>query len=184
MDGPYPELLRRLRHADLDFLIGALRDPLPSDDIVQERLFDDPLSVIVSAGHPLAGKKNTTISDTLEYPWIAPPKETPAGRYLTEVLRIPTLKDTPVRTVSSSLVLVRGLLELDHYVTIMSRHQMSHEIRDGLAVPLDIDLPDSHRSIGLTFRKDWRPTGTQTRFLDHVRDKSRLMTAGQSARDE
>lgn len=178
IDGPYPELLKRLRKADLDLLIGALRNPAPSDDIIQERLFDDPLSIIVGINHPLAKKRKPKIEDTLSYPWIAPPKETPAGRYLAEVLRIPDLPNTPVRTVSSSLVLVRGLLGLGNYVTIMSRHQMSREIDQGLAIPLDIELTDSYRSIGLTYRSDWRATSTQNRFLDLLRAKS--MAASQT----
>ena len=173
VDGLYPELLRRLRHADLDFLIGALRHPEPSDDVFQESLFEDPLSIIVGARHPLAQKRKCSLKDTLDYPWIAPPKETPAGSYLSEVLRIPELPDTPVRMVSSSLVLVRGLLAAGNYVTIMSRHQMSHEIAQGMAVPLKIDLPGSHRPIGLTYRKDWQPTRTQERFLDLLREESR-----------
>jgi DNA-binding transcriptional LysR family regulator len=172
IDGPYPELLKRLRYADLDFLIGALRDPPPSDDIVQEPLFDDPLSIIVSVNHPLAKKRGLKIEDTLTFPWIAPPKETPAGKYLSDVLQIPNLPNTPVRTVSSSLVLVRGLLSLGNYVTIMSRRQISREIDQGLVLPLDIDLPNSNRSIGLTYRTEWRATSTQQRFLDLLRTKS------------
>ncbi|MGB7334832.1 MAG: LysR family transcriptional regulator [Salaquimonas sp.] len=180
IDGPYSDLLKQLRHADLDFLIGALRDPIPSEDIVQEHLFDDPLSIIVGAHHPLTRKRNPKIEDTLAFPWIAPPKGTPAGGYLAEVLRIPSLPQTPVRTVSSSLVLMRGLLELGDYVTLMSRHQVSREIEQGLAVPLDIDLPGGHRPIGLTYRKDWRATGTQERFMDILR-KTSLVAASKSS---
>ena len=80
VDGRYMELLRSLREGDLDCMIGALRFPPPSDDIVQEVLFQDGL-VIVHPSHPLAGRCNIPLEDTLSYPWIAPPKETPAGQY-------------------------------------------------------------------------------------------------------
>ncbi len=112
VDGPYDELLKGgLRHGDLDLLIGALRDPVPTEDVVQEVLFDDPLALVVGPGHPLAGRTGLRLEDTLAYPWIAPPPvTTPAGSYLSRVLRIDDLPETPVRVVSSSMVMLRGLL--------------------------------------------------------------------------
>ena len=168
-DAPYAELLRELRYGELDFLIGALRDPPPADDVVQERLFDDPLAVMVGPGHPLAGRRGLQLSDTLAYPWIAPPKDTPSGDYLFRTLGIGALADTPVRVVTSSMVLVRGLLRRGDHLTILSPRQAAVEIDQGLMVPLDIPLPGSARPIGITTRGGWMPTPTQARFLDLVR---------------
>lgn len=173
VDGTYSTLLRELRFGELDFLIGALRDPPPADDIIQEPLFDDPLSVVASRSHPLAGQSNLNLQDTLAYPWIAPPRPTPSGTYLYESLKIPQLPDTPVRIVTSSLILVRGLMMRGDYVTIMSRGQIEVEQENGVLAPLPIDLKDSARPIGLTFRKGWEPTPTQARFLDMIRSNAR-----------
>lgn len=169
VDGPYAELLRLLRRGDIDFMIGALRYPPPVDDIRQERLLDDPLAIVVGRGHPLAVRKRVELTETLAYPWVAPPIATPAGTYLYEKFGIGALAETPVRVVSSSLVLIRGLLALGDYITIISLHQVRHELESGEMTPLAIDLPDSRRPIGLTMRDDWRPTATQARFLDLVR---------------
>ena len=169
IEGPYNELLRGLRYGENDFLIGALRDPLPADDVVQEALFDDRLAIVTRPDHPLAGQGRVTLNDTLAYPWIAPPKATPAGTYLNEVLRIPDLENTPVKVVSSSLILVRGLLLEGDYVTIISHHQVRHELDHGVLVTLPVELPNNSRPIGLTFRAGWQPTATQARFLEHVR---------------
>ena len=169
VDGPYSTLLRDLRFGDLDLLIGALRDPLPADDVVQEALFSDTLSVVAARDHPLAGRAGLTLEDTLAYPWIAPPLPTPSGTYLYESLKIPQLPDTPVRVVANSLVLVRGLMMRGDYVTIMSRKQIEVEQEYGILAPLPIALPESARPIGLTYRANWRPTPTQARFLDLIR---------------
>lgn len=172
IDGPYPELLRGLRFGEIDFIIGALRDPLPTGDVEQRLLFNDPLAVVVRANHPLAGMTSVTLDDTLTYPWIAPPKATPTGTYLTDVLRISQMPNTPVRIVSSSLVLVRGLMLRGDYITIMSLHQIALEQAQGILVPLELSLPDSARPIGLTFRKGWLPTPAQKRFLDLITEAS------------
>ncbi|WP_300519309.1 LysR family transcriptional regulator [Aliiroseovarius sp.] len=170
VDGPYGELLKGLRHGDLDLLIGALRDPAPTEDVVQEALFDDPLALVVGPGHPLANRQGVRLEDTLGYPWIAPPITTPAGSYLHQVLKIDELPETPVRVVSSSMVMVRGLLARGDYVTIISLNQIGVERHQGQMVPLDIPLPDSTRPIGLTTRQGWKPTPTQARFLDLIRE--------------
>lgn len=169
VEGRYGELLRSLREGDLDCMIGALRNPVPADDVVQETLFDDPLCIVAHPRHPLAQRAHVTVEDTLAYPWVAPPKETPAGQYLYETLRIQDRPETPVRVVASSLVFLRGLLARGECVSIISRHQISVEEADGHLVPLPIDLRNNSRAIGLTFRRDWRPTGSQARFIEFLR---------------
>lgn len=173
VEGPYHELLRHLRYGELDFLIGALRDPAPASDIEQEKLFDDPLAIVVGPAHPLAGRQGLQLEDVMNYPWIAPPQTTPSGAYLYRTIRIGDLPVSPVRVVSSSLVLIRGLLARGDYVTIMSRHQMAVERSQGLMVALDVALPNSARPIGITTRSGWRPTPTQARFIELVAQASR-----------
>ncbi|MBL4767037.1 MAG: LysR family transcriptional regulator [Rhodobacteraceae bacterium] len=178
IEGPYSELLRSLRYGESDFLIGALRDPVPNDDVEQFPLFDDLLAIVVRSGHPLCDLPKPSLKDTLAYPWIAPPKETPAGSYLSAVLGIPEMEKTPVKVVSSSLILVRGMLLEGDYVTIISHHQVRHELENGTLVTLPIALPDSARAIGLTVRKGWKPTLTQEVFLNIV--KATATEMGQS----
>jgi LysR family transcriptional regulator of gallate degradation len=173
VDAPYPTLLRDLRFGEIDFMIGALRDPVPAEDATQEPLFLDRLSIVARAGHPLASASGPTLADTLAYPWIAPPKETPSGTYLFETLRIQEMAETPVRIVSSSLVLVRGLMLRGDYVTIMSRNQFELEEEQGILAPLPIPLHESDRPIGLTYRTGWQPTETQARFLNMIREYCR-----------
>lgn len=172
VDARYHALLRDLRFGELDFLIGALRYPEPASDVEQEELFVDHLAVVAAPDHPLASRADVTLSDALQYPWIAPPRETPSGAYLHEKLRIPELPDTPVRIVSSSLVLLCEMLALGGYVSIASKHQIKVEEKVGRLVQLPIDLPESGRVIGLTFRSGWRPTPVQKKFLDIIRESA------------
>jgi LysR family transcriptional regulator of gallate degradation len=169
LDGAYEQLLARLRQGDLDFMVGALRFPPPADDIAQEVLFDDPLALVVGAGHPLLARRNPTLADTFEFPWVAPPPSTPAGSHLMAVLDTMQMTRPPIRVVSSSLGFVRGMLASGPYVSIISTHQARYEIAAGLFTPLPIALPGSSRSIGLTFRAEWLATPTQTLCIEMVR---------------
>jgi len=169
VDARYTALLRDLQFGDLDFLIGALRFPKPAAEIRQEQLFSDELVVVVAPDHPLVGRPNISLKDTLDFPWIAPPKETPSGRYLFDHLRIHDLTETPVRIISSSLALLRGLLARGHYVSIASKRQIQGKEYADQMVALPILLSDSERAIGLTFRSGWQPTPLQDRFIGIVK---------------
>jgi len=180
VDGRYTELLRDLREGEIDVLIGALRDPAPADDVMQEPLFSDELVVVCRAAHPLAKSKNLSLEDTAGYSWIAPPKTTPTGTFLFEMLEISGRDRTPVRVVSSSLVLVRRLLLLGDYVSILSRQQVEQDISEGRLAVLPVALPEISRPIGLTLRKNWHPTAAQNTILDHLRHATRLAAAEES----
>ena len=182
VDGRYSELLRSLREGDLDCLIGALRYPPPAEDVVQELLFRDALAIVAHPNHPLAGMRNLDLEATLTYPWIAPPKETPAGQYLFETLRIQERKHTPVRAVSSSMAILRGILSEGDYISVVSRHQINVDESLGTIAALDIPLTGHFRDIGLTYRKDWRPTETHAQFIAYLHEFSNLPSTAATPR--
>ncbi|MEJ2481368.1 MAG: hypothetical protein P8Y78_14675, partial [Acidihalobacter sp.] len=70
---------------------------------------------------------------------------------------------------SSSLILIRGLLLESDRLTLISEHQIRHERHMGLA-PLSVDMQDMKRPIGMTFRRNWRPTATQEIFIQYLRE--------------
>ena len=172
VDGRYDALLRGLREGDLDCLIGALRHPAPAEDVEQELLFQDALTLVCHPDHPLAQRSNLGLEETLAYPWIAPPRETPAGQYLFETLRLQERAQTPVRVVSSSMAMLRGILAEGPYISIVSRHQIQVDQDHGMIAPLNIPLTGHIRDIGLTYRKGWRPTTTQAQFIGFLKQYS------------
>jgi len=175
VEGRYAELLRSLREGDIDCLIGALRHPIPTDDIEQELLFQDALAIVAHPSHPLVNQRMVKLDETVEFPWIAPPKETPAGQYLFDTLQIHKRAESPVRVVSSSMAVLRGVLAEGHYVSVVSRHQINVEEALGTIAVLDVQLSGHIRDIGLTYRSDWTPTETQSLFIEYLRNFSKLV---------
>lgn len=169
VDGPYEELLHGLRHGEIDLLIGALRIPVPVDDVVQEPMFDDPLSIVGRAGHPLAGKNRVNIADLAAYPWVVPRAGTPTREHFDALFRGSRYPRPAGLVESSSLVLIRALLLDSDRLTLISAHQIRLEANQGLLTTLPYDLSRTRRPIGLTTRRDWRPTATQALFLDLLR---------------
>ena len=169
VDGPYDELLHGLRHGEIDLLIGALRAHVAVDDVIQERLFDNPLAIVARSGHPLANKALVTIDDLAAYPWVVPRTGTPTRERFEALFNEQHRPKPPGLTESSSLVLVRALLLGSNRLTLISAHQILLEARQGLLTTLPYDLSGTRRPIGLTTRTGWRPTSTQKLFLDLLR---------------
>ena len=168
VEGRYNELLKSLREGDIDCLFGALRPNLAAPDVIQTPIFQDKLTIIAHPTHPLAKHPSVSLAQTLRYPWIAPPKDTPSGQHLFHSLKIDQLEQTPVRIVSSSMAVLRSILSQGDYISIVSRHQINLEIQLGQICVLNVDLDDNERAIGLTRRKDWHPTEIQSRFIQFL----------------
>lgn len=178
VDAPYAELLHRLRHGELDFLIGALRNPLPVHDVVQESLFDDPLAIVARSGHPLATRHRISIPDLAAYPWVLPPRGTPTRAHFDQLMHG---QDIAGLVESSSIILVCGLLLESDRLTVISRLQVLREEELGLLVSLPYDMGDTRRPIGITTRRDWKPTAAQARLVQLIRETA--VTVERSARN-
>ncbi|MFN7008680.1 MAG: LysR family transcriptional regulator [Allorhizobium sp.] len=164
-DGPYDELLGALRRGAVDFLIGALRDPAPIGDIVQQRLFDDRLALLARPDHPLAGLERIGIDDLLDYPWVVPRQGTPTRTQFETIFRAAG-REPPRRLIESgSLVLMRELLGASLHLGCLSRHQSQRECDRGLLAALSFPSDHLLRPIGLTYRANWRPTPVQSLML-------------------
>ena len=168
VEGPYPELLAQLREGGLDLLIGALREPLPVHDVVQDALFDDAAVIVARSGHPLAGQAYA-FAQLLDYPWVVAATGTPLRARWERMFRDQQLEPPPPRIECGSVLVIRGLLLEDEWLTVMSRDQFLFEQRAGLLCEIGLAVPQLRRQIGLTTRADWHPTRAQSAFVQTVR---------------
>jgi LysR family transcriptional regulator, regulator for genes of the gallate degradation pathway len=113
--------------------------------------------------------RSSTLAAARNYPWVVSPPGTPTRRHFEDHLASGGVP-FPSRIVeTSSMILMRELLNRDHYLGCISRLQVASEIRHGLLVELPFRLKSSRRKIGLTTRLNWKPTATQSEFLDLLR---------------
>ncbi|MBL4813604.1 MAG: LysR family transcriptional regulator [Rhodobacteraceae bacterium] len=181
IDGPYNDMRTGLMRGEIDLMIGALRGLSPTDDLVEVPLFTDKLSIIARAGHPLAQNDNISPEELQKYPWIVPRKGTPTRAYFDTLLHDDWGGDLPHLIESSSLILIRGLLVQSQRLTIISKQQVELDVENNVLTKLNYALPGSGRPIGLTYRRSWHPTKTQSRFLDNIRRAVRDLDLNEGA---
>jgi LysR family transcriptional regulator, regulator for genes of the gallate degradation pathway len=170
LDGAYESLLAALRTGAADFLVGALRDPAPAEGVVEEPLFDDPLAIVVRAGHPLAQKRSPSVRALARFQWIAPRTGSPLRRQFDELFAAGHCAVPPGLIECNSLVAARAMLQHSDRVMLLSAHQIEQDLASGLLTTLPHPSGRVVRRIGLTLRRDWHPTPAQCELLRLLRD--------------
>jgi DNA-binding transcriptional LysR family regulator len=167
VDGAYAELMARLLGGDVDLLVGALRTPNPSPEVVQQPLYTDQLAVVARAGHPLAGRPLRP-RDLAAHSWIMAPRGTPMRAIWEDFFASADLAPPPVAIECSAVLAIHGLLMEGDWLTLLSPAQVKREIAAGRLVALDVEVTGDRRTIGTTVRAGWRPSNLQARFLEHL----------------
>lgn len=166
LDGPYGEQLHALRCGQIDWIVGALRCPPPTTDIVQRQLFEEPLSIVVRSRHPLLDKLAPDAATLANLEWIAPAKHTPT-RDLFESFFARDGVATPRRIIEcNSLAATRGLLQHSNRAALLSPVQIRGDLVTNKLAVLGQPLPGTRRPIGITVRADWEPTSVQFKFSE------------------
>jgi LysR family transcriptional regulator of gallate degradation len=177
IEGTYEHLLSGLRFGESDVLIGALRDPAPAADVVQEHLFDDPLAIIARAEHPLAKRKRLTPASLRHFQWIAPRAGSPLRTHFDALLASTGIEMPTPPLECNSLAAARAFLLESDRLMLLSAHQIHYEMQAGSLVALPHPAGQVLRPIGLTLRRNWRPTGTQQQLLTILRSSARAAAA-------
>lgn len=168
-EGPHGELIERLRDGRLDFLIGALREPSPGPDVVQQALFDDRLVVVARAGHPLTREGAPGPKRLAAFPWVIARHGTPLRAVWTGLFEEAGVPLPAAPIACGAVTTIRALLGESDFLTLLSPQQVGPELGAGLLAVIGGPIESTRRPIGLTFRADWRPTEAQAQFLALLR---------------
>lgn len=161
IEGSWRELMEPLRDGIIDLTVGSLRDQAPPD-LEQRELFVDDVAIVARAGHPLAAHPAPTLDALAGYGWIVGQAGTPVRAAWDALFAGRPPPPSPIEC--GSVMVIRGVLEESDLLTLLSPDQVSIELRTGT---LAIIGPSARgrRTVGVTTRRDWRPTSAQAHFL-------------------
>lgn len=170
VESPYEALATGLRSGDIDFILGALRTGAAVKDLQQETLFEDRLSIIARAGHPLTRCDHIDFDMLRRARWVLSRRGSPS-RELVEQSFLEVHESPPVPSVETGdLAILRALLLASDMLTAISAHQLRYEIQDCRLVVLDFPLDRTRRAIGLTQREGACPSPGATALMQALRD--------------
>jgi len=178
VEGSYAELVGPLRDGEIDLVLGALRDPALTVDLVQEAVFDDRPAVMMRAGHPLAraGVEGPALGaiQLFDYPWVMPSRAAPLRLCWEELMRAAGGEPPAVHIECGEVLTLRQLLLGSDALTLLSPSQLAVEIEAGLIACRTPPVPVI-RPIGILARLGWRPTELQADFIAELKNPRGLM---------
>jgi LysR family transcriptional regulator of gallate degradation len=150
-ESPFDLLATELRAGDVDFIFGALRSEAYASDLTGEGLLTEDMVVLARRNHPLYSK--TALHDELSSAqWVLPRAGSPARKMLDECFtRFGIAPPRPV-VESADMAIIRGLLLRSDMLAAVSAHQLEQEIASGELCILPLELKQTTRAIGLTYR--------------------------------
>ncbi len=174
MEGAWHELIEPLRDGSIDLMVGALRNPPPGEDLIQQSLFNDHPVVLGRRGHPAresaaAGRWPEILRHLATFPWVVPEPGTPLRTQWARLFEAADLPQPTVPITCGSVLMNRQILIASDCLTLLSPDQVAVELEAGW-LEIVAELPAScMRDIGLTVRTSWRPTAIQAAFLRYLR---------------
>ena len=169
VDGTFEALVAQLRRAELDCVVGALRNQPPADDLTQEVLFEDRLAVMVRAGHPLAQQPSLTWAALRSAQWVLPMPHTPAEQAFVQMLQAANLAPPPDQLRANSALMMQAMLLGSDRLALMSPRQVAPEVQAGLLVTLPLPVQHAPRPIGVLWRSAYLPTPAAAQWQSIMR---------------
>lgn len=167
-ESPFDLLATELRAGDVDFIFGALRSEAYASDLAGEALLKENMVVLARRDHPLYSK--IALHDELSTAqWVLPRAGSPARQMLDECFaRFGIAPPRPV-VESADMAIIRGLLLRSDMLAAVSAHQLEQEIASGELCILPLELKQTTRAIGLTYRNGCLHSPVAQALMDMIR---------------
>lgn len=146
-------LLAALAVREVDFIIGRLYEPPHPDGFVRKPFYDEGISILARADHPIFRSSFIGFDEISAYPIVLPTVSQRVGREIDDFLR--PLGFTPHQPLrSSSVSLIRETLHATDSITVMPKVMLVGDLMRGSVKVLPIDAKGAPRPAGLIQRSD------------------------------
>jgi DNA-binding transcriptional LysR family regulator len=142
-------LMESLRIGELDLLVSALPDLIPSG-LHAIPLTADTLSIVARDGHPLFRKRKPQPAQAVGYPWVLPGRDVLSRQRLDALFRVAGLEPPAPQIESDSIAFVAAVLRESDMLSFATSRIVRREM-DGVT-PIEIPGLSMTRAAGLLFR--------------------------------
>ena len=174
ISGTNPVLIERLRHGELDLVVGRLSNPELMAGLNFEYLYSERLSFVVRPGHPLLAEQQGDgpefdMARLRDHVVILPTPEMIIRSSVERLLAQHGLETLPRSVESVSNAFGRTFTRSTDAIWIISHGVVATDVEEGALAELAVDTGESRGPVGLTTRIDTVPTSAATMFMDTVR---------------
>jgi DNA-binding transcriptional LysR family regulator len=174
IEGTNDKLRPMLRGGDLDLVIGRLPEYRERAGLTHEILYEEPVSIVVRRGHPLARRSALKLADLRSQEWILPPPETSLRRQLEQGFRGAGL-ELPALSIESVSILANFTLLRETDMVAVLPFEVAGSQPDLVRLPIDVDI--GYGAVGVTLRRDAELAPATQYFLSIIRRIARTQKA-------
>jgi DNA-binding transcriptional LysR family regulator len=166
----YQDLLSR----KVDLAIVHLVDPPSKDAMNVEVLLQDPHVVVAGVQCHLTRRRQFTLAQLMNEPWVLPMADQPYGKVVNEAFCRQGLEVSPA-VVSSTIPLRTSLLMTGPYLSMVPRIVSQFAPKSRLLKVLSVNLPGTERPLALLTLKNRTLNPLAERFAESVRAEVKLL---------
>ena len=165
---------RDLRERKVDLVVTRMSASFVADDIDIEILFSDPHRVVVGARSVWARRRNITLAELVNEPWIFPSNQV-LRALITEAFKAHDLEVPRARVSASSILLRNHLLATGRFLSVLPSSVLRHNAKQWSLKALPIDLGVEPRSIAIVTLKNRTSSPLVPLFVEHLRAVAKTM---------
>ena len=167
-------LVTRFENNALDIIIGRIDFLTLTSKYFHEVLLDDQHCVFCGPDHPLTKKRKPTWKDTLSYPWILPPSDTPLRQSIEMNFAAHELSYPGPWVESTSISLNMALMRQSDCLAISSTTATQFYKSFGIIKTLPLTLTYLSNSVGMMWR-DQTPSPQVQIALEALRAQAKVI---------
>jgi DNA-binding transcriptional LysR family regulator len=171
-----------LRERKVELLCGRLPTTMTEPDLIAETLFDEPSVVVAGSDSRWAKRRNLTLADLIDEPWVLAQPGSLARSLHDQAFRNSGLEPPPATVLTVSLHLYMRLIETGRWLGLVPASAMrfgSTAMRLKI-LPVKVLSPPS--PVGFVTVKDRTLTPLAERFMDCARTLAKSHPANASIR--
>lgn len=167
--GRMEELLPLLAAREIDLIVGRLYAPAVPDGYQRETLWEEPISILARAQHPVFALGGLVTAGALRrYDLALPTVSQRVGQEIDHLLALLGLApDAALR--SSSYGFIREMLLATDHISVMPRSMMVGDLLRGTLRVVPLPVPAPPRPAGLVLPADPPPSPAVTAFIQALR---------------
>jgi LysR family pca operon transcriptional activator len=168
--GRTEELLPLLAAREVAMVVGRLYPPALPDGFLREALWEEPISVLARADHPiLSGGGPVAKEELARHELVLPTVSQRVGQEIEQLLSLLGLSPVaPLR--SSSYGFIREMLLATDCIAVMPRLMMAGDLLRGALRVVPLPIPAPPRPAGLILPAEAAPSPAAAAFLGCLRD--------------
>jgi DNA-binding transcriptional LysR family regulator len=172
----YPRVVCHLKVDDGSMVFRRIAE----DRMEALMLYADPLFVVAATKNPWSRRRKVRLADLMNEPWALSPPDSEVGAACAGIFRAAGL-DLPAATVVSSSGVARAaLVAKGRFLTMTVESAFRFAGRDMAITALPVNLPETHRPVGIVTLKNRTLTPVAQLFIDCAREVAKPLAMGKS----